>query len=84
MKVLYITSVYKPAYAYGGPARSVPALCEGMARAGASVTVYTTDANGSSRLAVPLGRPLNMAGVWVNYFPLTSNAFLYSRSLAAV
>ena len=84
MKVLYITSVYKPAYAYGGPARSVPALCEGMARAGASVTVYATDANGPSRLAVPLGRPINIAGVGVNYFPLTSNTFLYSRSLAAV
>ena len=83
MKVLYVTSIYKPAYAYGGPARSIPALCEGMARAGASVTVYTTDANGSSRLDVPLGRPVNMAGVWVSYFPLTYYTFLYSRSLAS-
>ena len=83
MKVLYVTSIYKPAYAYGGPARSIPALCEGMAQAGASVTVYTTDANGSSRLDVPLGRPVNIAGVCVNYFPLTSNTFLYSRSLAS-
>ena len=83
MKVLYVTSVYKPAYVYGGPARSVPALCEGMAQAGASVTVYTTDANGSSRLDVPLGRPVNIVGVCVNYFPLTSNTFLYSRSLAS-
>ena len=83
MKVLYVTSVYKPAYVYGGPARSVPALCEGMAQAGASVTVYTTDANGSSRLDVPLARPLNIASVCVNYFPLTSHTFLYSRSLAS-
>ncbi len=83
MKVLYVASVYKPAYVYGGPARSVPELCEGMARAGASVTVYTTDANGSSRLDVPLARPVDIGGVWVHYFPLTSNKFFYSRSLAS-
>ena len=83
LRVLYVTSVYKPAYIYGGPTRSIPALCEGMERAGADVTVFTTNANGSSRLNVPVGRPLDIDGVRVSYFPLARNIFFYSPELAS-
>jgi len=83
LRVLYVTSIYKPAYVYGGPARSIPALCEGMARAGADVTVFTTNANGSSRLNVPVGRPLDIDGVRVCYFPLARDLFFYSPALAS-
>jgi glycosyltransferase involved in cell wall biosynthesis len=70
VRVLYVISFYKPAYVYGGPARSVPALCEGLVKAGAQVTVFTTNANGKERLQTPLGQPVCLDGVNTWYFPL--------------
>jgi glycosyltransferase involved in cell wall biosynthesis len=71
MHVLCVTDYYKPAYIYGGPARSVPALCEAMARTGVQMTVFTTNANGPGRvLDVPICQPLNIDGVQVFYFPV--------------
>ena len=75
MRVLYISSVYKPAYVYGGPARSVPSLCEGLAEAGAGIEVFTTNANRRERLRVPLGRPVTVDGVPVTYFPVSSERY---------
>ena len=67
--ILFITSYYKPAYIYGGPVRSVSTLCAGLVNAGAQVTVYTTNANGSGRsLDVPTDRPVDVDGVEVHYF----------------
>ena len=60
MRVLYISSVYKPAYVYGGPARSVPSLCEGLAESGADIEVLTTNAHRRTRLDVPLNRRLEV------------------------
>jgi glycosyltransferase involved in cell wall biosynthesis len=85
MKILYITSYYKPAYIYGGPTRSVSALCEGLARLGATVTVLTTNANGAGQLDVPVCRPINVDGVTVHYYPVAGglpSSFFYSPSLA--
>jgi glycosyltransferase involved in cell wall biosynthesis len=60
---------YKPAYIYGGPVRSVSALCEGLVMAGAEVTVLTTNANGTEDLRVPPASPIDLEGVRVCYFP---------------
>lgn len=68
MRVLFVTSYYKPAYIYGGPARSISLLCEALAKAGTKVTVFTTNANGQSDLDVPTNRPIEVDGVLVNYF----------------
>jgi len=81
MRVLYISSVYKPAYVYGGPARSVPALCEGLAESGAGIEVFTTNANGRARLNVALERRLVVDGVAVTYFPLRHERYLYAPAL---
>lgn len=54
MRIGIVTGYYKPAYVYGGPARSVSALAEALVGLGADVTVLTTNANGSKRLNVPL------------------------------
>jgi glycosyltransferase involved in cell wall biosynthesis len=70
VRILFVISFYKPAYVYGGPVRSVPALCEGLVQAGAQVTVYTTNANGKDRLQVPLDQPICLDGVDTWYFPL--------------
>jgi glycosyltransferase involved in cell wall biosynthesis len=72
MDVLFITPYYKPAYIYGGPARSVPSLCEAMVKHGARVTVFTTNANGPGDvLDVSTSQPLAVGGVEVYYFPVS-------------
>jgi glycosyltransferase involved in cell wall biosynthesis len=83
MRILFVTPYYKPAWTYGGPARSIPELCEGLARLGAQVTVLTTNANGARRLDVSLGRPVQVDGVEVHYYPLDgAGTYFYSRELA--
>jgi glycosyltransferase involved in cell wall biosynthesis len=72
LRVLHVTPYYEPAYVYGGPTRSVPALCQGLARQGVDVSVYTTNANGSSTLDVPPGEVQVRHGVKVRYFALRS------------
>ena len=84
MRILYVTSYYKPAYIYGGPIRSISTLCEELVKTNIDVTVFTTNANGLSRLDVPLGQPMDIEGVKVWYFPLFGNGlnFSYSPELA--
>jgi glycosyltransferase involved in cell wall biosynthesis len=85
VRILYLTSYYKPAYVYGGPVRSVSALCEGLARLGAQVTVLTTNANGGKSLDVPLRQPVDVDGVRVLYYPLSTplpERWFYSQSMA--
>ncbi|MHB1132140.1 MAG: glycosyltransferase [Chloroflexota bacterium] len=60
--------VYKPAWRYGGPVQSVSLLCEGLARKGVRVSVFTTNADGASVLNVPMDRPVDVEGVQVRYF----------------
>jgi glycosyltransferase involved in cell wall biosynthesis len=81
MRLLYIASVYKPAYVYGGPARSIPSLCEGLAEVGAAVEVFTTNANRGQRLDVPLSRRVAVDGVPVTYFPVVSEHYFYAPAL---
>lgn len=85
MRILYISSYYKPAYIYGGPARSIAAMCEALTREGAQVTVLTTNANGGTPLDVPLEQPVDVDGVMVYYYPLEKGlprSFFYSPALA--
>ncbi len=84
MRILYISSYYKPAYVYGGPARSIASMCEALARQGAQVTVLTTNANGNNVLDVPLAQPVNVNGVTVHYYPITDlfpRTFFHSPAL---
>ena len=71
MRILCVAGYYRPAFVYGGPVRSISTLCEGLAKAGAQVTVFTTNANGPGRcLDVTTTRPVNISGVQVHYFPV--------------
>ena len=82
MQILWITPYYEPAYVYGGPARSIPALCKALARQDVDVVVFTTNANGADNLDVPLERPLDMGGVQVTYFPRsTRGSYFWSPRL---
>jgi len=83
MRVLVVIPYYEPAFLYGGPARSVSTLCRALVRAGAEVSVFTTDANGSGRLDVPVGQPVDLGGVRVYYFRRDWRTnFFYSADLA--
>jgi glycosyltransferase involved in cell wall biosynthesis len=68
LKILFVVPSYKPAYIYGGPIRSVAALCEALVKADHEVNVFTTTANGKTELEVIPGRDYNVEGVKVIYF----------------
>jgi len=68
MKILHVVPSYAPAWRYGGPIRSVAGLAAAQAAAGDEVAVFTTDADGPGRLAVPVGEPVLRDGVRVTYF----------------
>jgi glycosyltransferase involved in cell wall biosynthesis len=68
MHIGVVVPYYKPASVYGGPVRSVSALCEGLTKAGARVTVLTTNANGAGFLTVPTGQAVEVDGVPVSYY----------------
>ncbi|MDP3974745.1 MAG: glycosyltransferase, partial [Candidatus Jorgensenbacteria bacterium] len=81
MKILHLVLSYFPAHRHGGPIASVHAMNKALVAAGAEVTVYTTNIDGSALLDAPLGRPVVLDGVKVVYFPLTSRPWVYSRAL---
>ena len=65
MRVLHVTPYFAPAYGYGGPPRSVLALCQALQRAGTEVEVVTTTANGGDDLAA--AQDVEFEGVRVTY-----------------
>lgn len=68
MRLLAVVPFYRPAYGFGGPVRSVPALCEALAERGHDVRVATTDAARTGRLDVVPGKEIEVEGVGVTYF----------------
>ena len=69
MRLLHVVPTYLPAVRYGGPIQTVHALCRGLAANGHDVHVYTTNVDGDGDSDVPLGRPVDVQGVKVTYFP---------------
>ena len=69
MRLLHVVPTYFPAVRYGGPIHSVHGLCVALAARGHDVHVFTTNVDGPGDSAVPLGRPVDMDGVKVWYFP---------------
>ncbi len=68
---------------YGGPSAVVLETCQGLASRGHSVLIATTDADGPSRLPVPLGQMTTYQGAPCIFFERTSSeAFKWSRDLA--
>lgn len=69
LRLLHVTPTYLPALRYGGPIRTVHALCRALAVLGHDVHVFTTNVDGPDDSAVPLARPVDLEGVKVTYFP---------------
>jgi glycosyltransferase involved in cell wall biosynthesis len=68
VRVLHVSAYYAPAYVYGGPPRSIHALCKVLPAHGVSVQVFTTDANGASALPVVVTAAGSFEDVPVRYF----------------
>ncbi len=69
MRILHVVPTYLPAYRYGGPIVSIHALARALVKEGHDVEVFTTNVDGPGTLAVPVGRPVDVHGVPVTYFP---------------
>lgn len=83
MRLLHVVPTYFPAVRYGGPIHSVHGLCAALAARGHDVHVFTTNVDGRGNSAVPLGRPVDMDGVKVWYFPSRWLRRLYWSSAMA-
>ena len=68
MKILQVNASYKPAYVYGGPTMSVSRLSEQLIKAGCTIYVYTTAANGLAELPVSCNIQTIIDNVPVIYF----------------
>jgi glycosyltransferase involved in cell wall biosynthesis len=71
MRVLHVSAYYAPAYVYGGPPRSIHALCRALPAAGVAVQVFTTDANGATALPAVVTAADTFEDVPVTYFHRT-------------
>ena len=88
MRLLHVVPTYLPAVRYGGPIRSVHALCRALAADGHDTHVFTTSVDGPGDSDVPLQHPVDREGVKVTYFPSERLRRLYwsppmRRALAA-
>ncbi|MGE5192428.1 MAG: glycosyltransferase, partial [Deltaproteobacteria bacterium] len=69
MRVVHVTPYFAPAFCYGGPPRSVSALCRALQRQGVDVEVVTTTANGKGELRASGPGGDQYEGVRVHYLP---------------
>lgn len=68
---------YLPAWRHGGPILAIHGLCKALAARGHEVMVLTTHVHGDGVLDVPLGKPVEIDGVEVRYFPVLAPRRLY-------
>jgi glycosyltransferase involved in cell wall biosynthesis len=77
LRLLHVVPTYLPALRYGGPIRSVHALCRALAAQGHEADVFTTNVDGPGNSNVPLAQPVDLEGVKITYFPSTLLRRLY-------
>jgi glycosyltransferase involved in cell wall biosynthesis len=68
MRFLHVIPSYLPAVRYGGPTFAIHGLCKVLAARGHEVQVFTTNIDGPGNSPVPIGLPVNLEGVQVQYF----------------
>ncbi len=79
MRVLHVTAYFAPAFGYGGPPRSILALCQATQVAGADIDVFTTTANNGRPLASAVDG-VHFEGIRVRYFPVAPPHWLLGGS----
>jgi len=82
MRILHVIPSLAPRD--GGPAKAAIEMCRELLRRGEHTQIYTTSADGSGCLDVPLGWQTEVGGVTVTYFPINgSHYYKYSSALTA-
>lgn len=82
LRVLHVIPSVAPRY--GGPSEVIGPMCGALRDAGVDARIATTDADGDTRLSVPLGAWTEWRGVPTLFFRRdASEAFKYSRGLGA-
>ncbi|MGE0039643.1 MAG: glycosyltransferase [Vicinamibacterales bacterium] len=76
MTIIHVSAYFAPAYGFGGPPRSLVALCQAQAAAGLDVEVFTTTANPGGELA-PAPDGVTVEGVRVRRFPLAAPRWMF-------
>jgi glycosyltransferase involved in cell wall biosynthesis len=72
MKILQVSTAFKPSWETGGTTRITYELSKGLINRNHEVTVYTTD-RGQKRVNTLKNQPINVDGVIVYYFTNISN-----------
>jgi len=72
MKILHVTSSFKPAWETGGVNRAAYEISKNLAKRGHEVTVFTTD-RGRTRVKVQKNQPVIVDRIRVYYFSNISN-----------
>jgi glycosyltransferase involved in cell wall biosynthesis len=67
--MLHVAPNYLPAVRYGGPIFTVHGLCRALAARGHEVQVFTTNRDGPGVTPTPIGTPVDLNGVHIQYFP---------------
>jgi len=84
MKILHVVPTYLPAWQYGGPIRSIHALCKALVEQGHDVTVYTTNVNGKEIFEHKSNEIIVIDGVKIRYFSCQKllKRFYFSMGMA--
>jgi len=67
LRIVHVCAYFAPAFVYGGPPRSVLALCRAQRDAGADVRVVTTSANGDGEVSEEVVARAEYEGIPVRY-----------------
>ena len=76
MKVLHV--IPSVAAVHGGPSVMVERMARGLALEGLDVHIATTNDDGSGKLKVPLGKPVERDGLTFWYFNRQTSFYKYS------
>jgi glycosyltransferase involved in cell wall biosynthesis len=76
MRVIHVTPYFPPAFHFGGPPRSILALCQAQRAAGLEVEVFTTTVNGAGSRAVSASRT-SYEGTAVRYFAVRGPSMFF-------
>jgi glycosyltransferase involved in cell wall biosynthesis len=78
LRVLHVSAYFAPAFVYGGPPRTIHALCKALGSVGVDVDVMTTTANGPGEpLQAAVDEPRIVDGVKARYFPIAAPRWLW-------
>jgi glycosyltransferase involved in cell wall biosynthesis len=85
VRVVHVCAYFAPAFVYGGPPRSVLALCGAQRDAGADVRVVTTSANGDAEVSEAVIARGEYDGIPVRYCSRAwPRSIFYAPSFATV